>query len=93
MPLSRQIAACNRRWQLELPQRGAVSLSMQHHLQSSTSSDDIDATHTTQCMDTVGPSRMAGGDGCTSRVEAVTQHEREDRLVKMDEMDSTDCKR
>jgi hypothetical protein len=69
VPLGRQIAACNRRWQLELPQRGAVSLATQHHLQPSTSSDDIDATR--------------DGSSGSVQVAALTEQEREERLVKM----------
>ena len=37
VPLSKQIAACHRRWQWELPEKGAVSLATQHHLQVTTS--------------------------------------------------------
>ena len=33
VPLARQILVCNRRWQWELPEKGAVSLATQHILQ------------------------------------------------------------
>ena len=82
VPLGRQIAACNRRWQLELPLRGAVSLATQHHLQSSTSSDDIDSTREAQEA-SMGWFRQAGGGSSAVPVAAMTEQEREDRLVKM----------
>ena len=73
----RQIAACNRRWQLELPQRGAVSLAEQHHLQPSTSSDDIDGVASTSSMSSVSQSMPSLDD------EAMTAQKQADRLAKM----------
>jgi hypothetical protein len=80
VPLSRQIAACHRRWQLELPLRGAVSLATQHHLQASTSSDDIDATRGQRTVaEAPAPADLAS----SAPADEETEMKRQERLEKM----------
>ena len=43
VPLARQILVCNRRWQWELPQTGAVSLATQHILQATETESESDS--------------------------------------------------